>query len=69
MAERKRVMLVLTDDMHAALKRQAAQRGATLSGLVRAVLGDWLEEQGEPVDWILEWGGRRDPKPDEESVR
>ena len=44
MAKKKRVMLVLTDEMHEALNRQAARRGATLSGLVRSVLGEWLEE-------------------------
>lgn len=60
MAEKKRVIVILTDDLHAALKRQAARRGATLSGLMRSILGEWLEEQGDPVDWAIEWGGRRD---------
>lgn len=67
MAKKKRVMLTLTDEMHEALNRQAARRGATLSGLVRSVLGNWLEEQGDPVDWILVWGGRRDRDGDQES--
>ena len=48
----------------AALKRQAARRGATLSGLMRSILGEWLEEQGDPVDWVVEWGGRRDENKD-----
>lgn len=65
MATKKRVMLVLTEEMHKALNRQAARRGATISGLVRSVLGEWLEEQGDPVDWVLAWGGRRE-KPQEE---
>lgn len=60
MAEKKRVIVILTDDLHLALKRQAARRGATLSGLIRSVLGDWLDEQGDPVDWVVEWGGRRE---------
>lgn len=60
MAKKKRVMLVLTDEMHEALNRQAARRGATLSGLVRSVLGEWLAEQGDPVDWVLAWGGYRE---------
>ena len=60
MAKKKRVMLVLTDEMHEALNRQAARRGATLSGLVRSVLGEWLTEQGDPVDWVLAWGGYRE---------
>ncbi len=65
MATKKRVMLVLTEEMHDALNRQAARRGATISGLVRSVLGEWLEQQGDPVDWVLAWGGRRE-KPQEE---
>ncbi len=64
MATKKRVMLVLTEEMHEALNRQAARRGATISGLVRSVLGEWLEEQGDPVDWVLAWGGRREKTED-----
>lgn len=64
MAKKKRVMLVLTDEMHEALNRQAARRGATISGLVRSVLGEWLAEQGDPVDWVLVWGGRREKAED-----
>lgn len=67
MATKKRVMVVLTDEMHVALNRQAARRGATLSGLVRAVLGEWLLAQGEDIEWIVEWGGRRDRQEDKES--
>lgn len=64
MAEKKRVIVVLTDEMHAAIKRQAARRGATLSGLMRAILGEWLQEQGENVEWMVEWGGRREKAED-----
>jgi hypothetical protein len=53
MAKKKRVMFVLTDDMQDELNRLAAERGATLSGLVRSILGEYLE-------WALPWGGRRD---------
>lgn len=56
----RRLMLTVTDEMHAALKRQAVRRGATQSGLVRVILGEWLEQQGEDIDWAVEWGGRQD---------
>lgn len=59
-------MLTVTDEMHAAIKRQAIRRGATQSGLVRVILAEWLEQQGEPVDWAVEWGGGRQQK-DEDS--
>jgi hypothetical protein len=68
MATKKRVTLVLTEEVHEALNRQAAQRGANISGLVRSVLGEWLAAQGDPVDWVLMWGGRRDkPQPPAEA--
>jgi len=60
MTTKKKVMFVLTQDMQDALNRQAAIRGATLSGLVRSILGEWLATQGEHVEWVLPWGGRRD---------
>lgn len=60
MAKKKRVMFVLTDDMQDELNRLAAERGATLSGLVRSILGEYLAAHGRPVEWALQWGGRRD---------
>lgn len=66
----KRLILATTDEMHEALKQQAAERGATTSGLVRMILGQWLEAQGEPVEWRIEWGGHRrgehSPAPEED---
>lgn len=55
-----RMVITITEEMHEALKRKAQERGATLSGLTRKVLADWLKEQGEKVEWIVEWGGNRD---------
>lgn len=62
MAVTRRLMLTVTDEMHAALKRQAIRRGATQSGLVRVILGEWLIQQGEDIDWAIEWGGGRREK-------
>lgn len=59
MAKKKRVMFVLTDDMQDELNRLAAERGATLSGMVRSILGEYLASQGRPVEWSLPWGGSR----------
>lgn len=65
MPTKKRVLFVLTQEMQDALNRQAAIRGATLSGLVRSILGEWLAAQGDPVDWALAWGGRRERRQDD----
>lgn len=62
--KRKTTLVTMTFDMHAALSRQAARRGASVAGLIRAVMGEWLEGQGEVVDWAVTWGGRR-PKADD----
>ena len=67
MSDTRRLMLTVTDEMHAAIKRQAIRRGATQSGLVRVILGEWLEQQGEAIDWAVEWGGRHETtEPDQE---
>jgi hypothetical protein len=65
MVKTRRLMLTVTDEMHAAIKRQAIRRGATQSGLVRVILGEWLEQQGEVVDWAVEWGGRHNETEDQ----
>ena len=59
MDNRTRVVITVTDEMHKALGRLAARRGATVAGLIRSVMGEWLEEQGEVIDWAVSWGGRR----------
>ena len=59
MDNRTRVVITVTDEMHEALGRLAARRGATVAGLIRSVMGEWLEEQGEVIDWAVSWGGRR----------
>ena len=51
-------MLKIAVETHAASKLQASRRGATQSGLVRVILGEWLEQHGENIDWAVEWGGR-----------
>ncbi len=65
---KKRIVITLTDEMHEAIKEVAARYGATQSGLIRAVMGQYLEEQGRPVAWLVEWGGGRragdTPQPD-----
>lgn len=57
--ENLRLVFTVTREMHQALKRQAARRGATLAGLVRLILGEWLEQHGEKIEWQVEWGGTR----------
>lgn len=69
MNDRTRVVITVTDEMHEALGRLAARRGATVAGLVRAVMGEWLEEQGEAIDWAVSWGGRRRGKQSDEGGR
>lgn len=59
MADNRRVVVTVTDEMLLALKRHASSRGASMSGLIRVILGEWLESQGSPVEWVIEWGGRR----------
>lgn len=54
-----RIVITVPEHVHAALMRQAGRRGASMSGLIRAVMGEWLQEQGELVDWVVTWGGRR----------
>jgi hypothetical protein len=54
-----RIVITVPVHVHAALMRQAGRRGASMSGLIRAVMGEWLQGQGEPVDWVVTWGGRR----------
>lgn len=68
---RKTIVVTITEDMHEALSFLAPRHGATMAGLTRAVLARWLEEQGEDIDWIIEWGGKRaaaedDAEPDSE---
>lgn len=60
MATKTRVTLVFTKELQEALNQLAAERGASISGLVRSICGEYLEKQGRPVDWVLTWGGRRD---------
>ena len=57
---KKRVMLVLTDEMHDALRDEAAKRGASLSGFVRVALAEYLAGLGVDINPVLPWGGRRD---------
>lgn len=66
MENTRRLMLTVTDEMHAAIKRQANRRGATQSGLVRFILSEWLQGQGEDIEWVVEWGGGRRDKPEED---
>lgn len=56
---KKRVMLVLTDEMHDVLRDEAAKRGASLSGFVRVALAEYLAGLGVDVNPVLPWGGRR----------
>ena len=56
---RKAIVVTMTADMHAALLELAPLHGATVAGLTRTLLAQWLEEQGRPVDWVIPWGGRR----------
>jgi hypothetical protein len=41
-------------DMHESVRRQFKQRGATMAGLIRVVLGEGLEAQGERGHWAVE---------------
>jgi hypothetical protein len=55
--ETKKTTINISADMHEAVRRQAKQRGATMSGLIRVVLGEWLEAQGERGNWDVELPG------------
>lgn len=57
---RKKVAYALSSEIHDALNHYCIQRGLNVSALVRKILGEWLTEQGYPVEWVLPWGGRRD---------
>ena len=59
MSDKPKILVTVTPEMHAALTRHAARRGATVAGLIRALAAEYLESQGEPVDWQVPWGGRR----------
>ena len=60
-----RVVITITNEMHEALTRHAARRGASVAGLLRSLAGEWLEAQGETVDWVIAWGGpRQGPRAD-----
>lgn len=63
-----RIVITITTDMQEALARQATRRGATVAGFVRAILGEWLEENGEVVDWTVNWGGHRRRKDDDDAA-
>ena len=54
-----RIVITVPLHVHEALMRQAGRRGASMSGLIRAVMGEWLQAQGEDVNWVVTWGGRR----------
>ena len=66
---KRKVLLVLTEEMHAELKALADKRGASLSGFVRVALAEYLADLGIDVNPVLPWGGARDrgadaPPPD-----
>jgi len=63
--ENQRLVFTISKEMHAALRRQSAQRGATQAGLMRIILGDWLKQQGEGIGSQVEWGGVRKEAADE----
>ena len=60
-----KILLNVTGDMHAALRRRAAMQGATISGLVRVILAEWLLAHGETGEYLVEWGSNKRPTPDD----
>lgn len=57
----KRININISDDMHEAIKQLSKERGATLSGLIRVVLGDWLEKEGFEGNWDVDSPGGHRP--------
>lgn len=57
-----RWVITVTDEMDAAVKRLATQKGTPISNLVRQVVKEYLAENGEQVDAEVTWGGNRKDK-------
>lgn len=54
-----RFLITTPRDLHGELKETAAQRGQTLTGLIRGILWDWISQHsGETPD--IEGGGRNE---------
>lgn len=46
-----RFLITIPRDLHGELKETAAQRGQTLTGLIRGILWDWISQHsGETPD-------------------
>ena len=59
----KRVQIILTNELHEAIKRQAKQRNTSDSAIIRTAVSTWLQMQGEPaLDPFLQRGGQRNGK-------
>lgn len=57
-----RINIYISDDMHTWITKKAKDRGGTMSGLIRVILAEWLDEQGAVGDWEVESpGGPRRP--------
>lgn len=46
------------------LKAHAVQQGISMADLIRQVLTQYLEDEGERITQMVEWGGNRHPERD-----
>lgn len=63
-----RMIITVTEEMHQAFKKKAMERGATMSGLARLILAEWLKEQGENVEWQVGWGRLREDEDESDEM-
>ena len=57
--ENQRIVFTVPKEMHEVFRRHVVKRGATQAGILRILIAEWLEQQGEKVESQVEWGGAR----------
>jgi|MTBAKSStandDraft_1061840.scaffolds.fasta_scaffold52415_2 hypothetical protein len=53
-----RLLITVTDEMDAELRRIAAERSAPIAALVREALEEWLAQRGKQIKSDVVWGRR-----------
>jgi predicted DNA-binding protein len=54
-----RIIITLTDEMQAALKRQSRNLKIPIAVLVREAVRNYLADKGELIETEVKWGGYR----------
>lgn len=54
-----RFLVSTTEEMHRDMKKWSESKGQTLSGLIRGILWDWMQEQSEAEEGT-DKGGQND---------